>query len=115
MQTQETDYYKKQLQEKLAQLQATAKSQRTQAENSHESNDFVGGDRAAELESMEVDTQIADGSENYARKIQYALQRIEDGTYGTCESCGQDIPRERLQVKPSVSLCIPCQEKHETA
>ena len=115
MQKQKIDLYKKQLQEELAQIQSTVKSQLEQAEGNHESKDFVGGDRASELESMEVDSQIVDDGELYARKIMHALERIDDGTYGNCEGCGKEIPQERLDVKPSVSLCVPCQEKHEAA
>ena len=42
-----------------------------------------------------------------------ALKRIDDGTYGECVDCGEDIPRPRLEATPSAARCIPCQEKVE--
>ena len=115
MNSQELTHYKKQLQEQLASLRSTAQSHERQLEESHTTNDFIGGDRAAELENLEVDSSVADSEENLARKIEHALERIEDGKYGICEECQAEIPAARLKAKPSVSLCIDCQEKHEAA
>ena len=42
-----------------------------------------------------------------------ALKRIDDGSYGECADCGEDIPRPRLDANPSAARCIPCQEKVE--
>ena len=39
-----------------------------------------------------------------------AFGRIDRGTYGKCERCGQDIPPERLEARPTARLCISCQE-----
>ena len=39
-----------------------------------------------------------------------ALQKIDDGTYGKCESCGQDIPVERLEAVPAATLCVACKQ-----
>lgn len=47
-------------------------------------------------------------------KIDHALERLDEGHYGICEGCGQEINIERLKAKPSVSLCITCQEKKES-
>ena len=75
--------------------------------------DFVGMDRAQELENAETDSAIVESEENLLKKIEHALDRITRGEYGICEGCGCDIPLARLEAKPSVSLCIACQEKHE--
>ncbi|MDQ7909880.1 TraR/DksA C4-type zinc finger protein [Phytohabitans sp. ZYX-F-186] len=40
----------------------------------------------------------------------HALKRIADGTYGNCERCHQDIPLERLQIRPHARFCVPCQQ-----
>ncbi len=45
--------------------------------------------------------------------IETSLERIEDGTYGTCTNCGQEIPRERLEANLWASLCIDCKRKSE--
>ena len=41
-----------------------------------------------------------------------ALQRMNDGTYGRCQHCGQEIPVERLGILPSARYCVPCQQIH---
>jgi DnaK suppressor protein len=41
------------------------------------------------------------------------LKRIDEGTYGTCASCGEQIRYERLEATPWVSLCIECKRKAE--
>lgn len=45
--------------------------------------------------------------------IDEALERIAQGTYGMCEECGQPIPEERLEVFPSATTCVACQERRE--
>ncbi len=47
------------------------------------------------------------------KKIDNALLRIEDGTYGECESCGAAISTKRLQARPVTTLCISCKEEQE--
>ena len=39
-----------------------------------------------------------------------ALEKIEAGTYGKCENCGQDIPAERLEAVPAATLCVTCKQ-----
>ena len=41
--------------------------------------------------------------------IENALRRLADGSYGVCESCGQDIDPARLDVQPAARRCVPCQ------
>lgn len=48
-------------------------------------------------------------------KIDYALKRLDEGGYGICDDCGEQINIERLKAKPSVSLCIECQAKKEAS
>lgn len=45
--------------------------------------------------------------------IEKALGKIADGTYGLCESCGENIHVKRLQARPFASLCISCMEEQE--
>lgn len=47
------------------------------------------------------------------RMIESALLRIDEGAFGTCQSCGEDIPARRLEVLPWASNCIHCQEQLE--
>ena len=61
----------------------------------------------------EIDYTLGGNAEQVLSEIDAALQRIEDGTYGICANCGQEIPRERLEANPSASLCIDCKRKVE--
>ena len=72
-------------------------------------------ERAAQIASGTVDRQIADDDLNLLHKVDFALQRLDDGTYGQCTDCGNPIPMERLLAKPSVSLCLACQELKDAA
>jgi len=47
--------------------------------------------------------------------VDEALRRLYSGNYGTCESCGQPIARERLEVVPHARLCVRCKEREEKA
>ena len=47
-------------------------------------------------------------AEQQLKDVDKALKRINDGTYGQCEYCGQEIHSERLESIPATSLCIKC-------
>ena len=46
-------------------------------------------------------------------KIKQALERIENGTFGVCEECGEEISRKRLRARPMATLCIHCKHEQE--
>jgi RNA polymerase-binding protein DksA len=46
-------------------------------------------------------------------QIEASLERIEEGTYGSCEECGAKIPKARLNAVPYASLCVRCAEQQE--
>ena len=48
--------------------------------------------------------------QEHRRDVLLALARIEDGTYGKCERCGQEIPFERLEARPTATLCVTCKQ-----
>jgi RNA polymerase-binding protein DksA len=48
-------------------------------------------------------------------EIDLALARIDAGTFGVCEACGNPIPAKRLERMPGASLCVACKEKEEKA
>lgn len=70
-------------------------------------------ERATQLVSGTVDLQITEDDRNLLKKIDFALQRLDAGTYEQCANCGKPIPLERLLAKPSVSLCLACQEEKD--
>ncbi len=55
------------------------------------------------------------GSVNQELLLQneHALARIDEGTYGTCESCGEAIGKARLQAFPRATLCVTCKQREE--
>jgi len=63
--------------------------------------------------ASEVESAIVQSDDALLRKIELALQRIGEGSYGKCSGCGGDIPLARLEAKPSASLCTACQEAKE--
>ena len=46
-------------------------------------------------------------------KIEKALRKIEDGSFGTCEECSEEISIKRLEARPETTLCIRCKEDQE--
>jgi DnaK suppressor protein len=49
----------------------------------------------------------------FLKKIDYALTKIEDGSFGICEECGELIAIKRLEARPETTLCIRCKEDQE--
>jgi DnaK suppressor protein len=48
-------------------------------------------------------------------KVEHALEKIEDGSFGLCEECGEEIAFKRLEARPETNLCIRCKEEQERA
>lgn len=70
-------------------------------------------DIATEVFLREKDLGSKDALETDRAKVEGALRRIEEGTYGTCRRCGKPIPQERLLAMPTAELCVPCQRAVE--
>ena len=61
----------------------------------------------------EIDYTLEENSTRMLAAIDVSLKRIDDGTYGTCASCGREIAEPRLEAYPWASLCIDCKRKSE--
>ncbi len=70
-------------------------------------------DLASSLEGREMLFQLTSRDRNELRLIEDALFRIDEGTFGACESCEEQISLKRLQIMPLTPLCISCQEAAE--
>ena len=70
-------------------------------------------DRASLETDKSIDLRTKDRARKLIGKIDEALKRIEDGTYGYCEETGEPIGVERLEARPVATLSIEAQEKHE--
>jgi RNA polymerase-binding transcription factor DksA len=68
---------------------------------------------ADKLEELEENTGIVNQLEKQLEEVQAALDRIEKGTYGICETCGEPIEPERLEANPSARVSI--KHKHSLA
>lgn len=55
---------------------------------------------------------MAEGLIDTMKEIDAAFARMDDGTYGRCESCGETIPGERLEARPVARLCMNCMRKN---
>lgn len=79
-----------------------------QAERAADELDVATHDINASLNKRLLERQQA-----FVRRINIALEKIEDGTYGLCEECGEEINPRRLLARPVAVLCIDCKEKQE--
>ena len=70
-------------------------------------------DRATLESERNFTLRIRDRERRLISKIKEALARIEQGTFGICEECGEDISDERLKARPVTTLCINCKKKQE--
>lgn len=73
------------------------------------------GDTATATFDRELDYTLEDNSEAVLAAIEAALVRLDEGTYGKCQRCGQPISEERLEAIPYATLCIDCKRKEERA
>ena len=71
----------------------------------------------ADIATLESDRsfrmRIRDRERKLIKKIDQAIDRLEDGTFGLCERCGQEISLERLTARPVTTYCINCKTKLE--
>jgi len=62
---------------------------------------------------LDVPQYVITEAGNRLLRIQGAMERMENGTYGVCPDCGREISRRRLEVLPETELCIECSSKRE--
>lgn len=70
-------------------------------------------DLGTETFEREKDLGLRWAAQRQVQAVDHALERLDAGTYGRCEICGQQIPPERLQVLPSATLCVACKSAQE--
>lgn len=68
---------------------------------------------AGEVEEYSTSLPIEHNLETQLQDVENAIDKIEQGTYGVCESCGMQIEEERLVVSPEARFCTMCSEKKE--
>lgn len=70
-------------------------------------------DQAAMETNRTYTLRIRDRESHLIKKIKAALAKIEDGSFGICEACGEDIALSRLKARPVTSYCIRCKTQME--
>ncbi len=81
-----------------------------------DSGDGAGDDQAdagSKTYEREQEMSLANNARDLLAQAERALHRIDDGTYGLCESCGNPIGKLRLQAFPRATMCIACKEREE--
>ncbi len=70
-------------------------------------------DRATAESDRSFTLRIRDRERKLITKIQDALKRMDDGEYGICEECGEEISLARLKARPVTTLCVSCKARQE--
>ncbi len=70
-------------------------------------------DRATVESDRAFTLRIRDRERKLIKKIQAAIGRMDDGSFGVCEECGEEIGVPRLKARPVTKLCINCKSKQE--
>jgi DnaK suppressor protein len=70
-------------------------------------------DQAATDIDKEMRMRLCNRETLYLKKVDEALRRIEEGTFGECAECGEDIEFRRLEARPTATLCVSCKEEQE--
>ena len=105
-----SDAVKSRLEEQLAELQAR------QARVAQDLAEPLNPDSSEQAVEMEDDAALQGQAALIAQEIasvNRALGRIENGTYGECVRCGEEIDPRRLEVRPEAALCLSCASKEQ--
>lgn len=113
--------YRKIIQKQLEETRNTIGSMRKNDNNGQDRNsptelsnyDNHPAEMATELFQQEMSSALQIHAENIEHEMEDALKRIDDGTYGICAHCGEEISPERLDAMPYAKLCVKCEEKAE--
>ena len=109
----DVEYFRGLLNQRLSELRFEAGKT---VENMDEDANFPDPtDRALMESNRNSILRIRDRERKLIFKIQEALQRLDNGEYGICEDCGEEIGIERLKARPVTTLCIDCKSSQEIA
>ena len=112
MTPQELEYFRNLLNQMLIDAQRNGDSTLEEMTDSHSS--YADPSDLATAESDRSFTlRIRDRERKLITKIKEALKRMDDGEYGICEECGDDITIARLKARPVTTLCVSCKARQE--
>lgn len=105
---------KQRLEEELAEIEErTAKTAEIEAAGELSGYEDHPADVASETFEREKDLAMAEAAEATLGRVNSALDKLDHGTYGVCDSCGRPISAQRLEALPFATLCLECQERSE--
>ena len=94
---------------------AALNKSRTQANGDLSSMPIHMADIGSDNFEQEFTLSLMESDAGTLNKIEMALERVEDGTYGHCEECGAKIPKTRLNAIPYATMCVKCASEYEQA
>lgn len=100
------------LEAEIREIEISERDTISEASGENAYRDHMADQGSATFE-RELDMTFEEGSRVHLSEVRAALARIESGTYGTCERCGETIPVERLEAVPTAKLCVDCKKKEE--
>ena len=99
--------------ETRAQLLRTVQSELHEGREQNKDEGMDTYDLASDARDREISFILTDRDRDKLQAIDDALARVDDGTYGVCESCESDVAEGRLEALPFTRLCITCQAERE--
>lgn len=96
------------LEERLSMLDRRVQEIGSHLRNADGRNEADFADRASFTEADEVLEGLDDAGRKEMAALRAALHRLDDGSYGTCQTCGDDIAARRLEALPTATQCIHC-------
>jgi DnaK suppressor protein len=112
MNARQLDYFKKKLADEINQLVLNEAAMMVSVQDYSEVHPDIL-DRAVYEGQRAFAFRIRERERFLIWKIKDALRRIEEGTYGICEECGEDIPIARLKARPVTNYCLDCKTRME--
>lgn len=107
------EHFRALLNGKLEELLSGAEKAVSGMSGSKEENFPDPTDRATHETDRNFLLRVKDRERKLISKVQEAIKRIDDGTYGICEICGEEISQKRLEVRPVTTSCIECKKEEE--
>jgi DnaK suppressor protein len=112
MEAEKLEYFRNVLADEMKTLISDAG--KTVTEMTSDSSNFPDPtDRATQESDRNFELRIRDRERKLINKIKDAIERIDNGEFGICEECGDEISEARLKVRPVTTLCINCKMEEE--
>ncbi|MBI3398946.1 MAG: RNA polymerase-binding protein DksA [Deltaproteobacteria bacterium] len=113
MEKQRLEFFRNLLNARLGELLAEAGKTVTVMSSSKEETFPDPTDRASHETERNFLLRVKDRERKLIAKVREALKKIDNGAYGICEICGEEISDKRLEVRPVTTFCIKCKEEKE--